>query len=201
MLVFVIVPLIELAVILQIGQVIGPWWTILLLVVFSIVGAMLLRHEGRRAWRAFRAALQEGRWPGDEVTQGALVLVGGTLLLTPGFVTDGVGFLLLVPVTRAGVARLIRARVTPRSVGAYRTVRRRPRRRRGAADAPGRTLDVEVVDVEREEPAPPASSEPRHEEPSLGERPGEGTDHAGPNDADGQGPGSDDDPGGESGPR
>lgn len=153
MLVFVVVPLIELAVILQIGQVVGPWWTIALLVLFSIVGAALLRHQGRRAWRAFRTALEEGRWPGDEVTQGALVIVGGTLLLTPGFLTDAVGFALLLPLTRSGLSRLIRARVTPGPVRWFRGGRA-GRRPAGSAQS-GRgdrreVLDVEVVEIERE---------------------------------------------------
>jgi UPF0716 protein FxsA len=152
---FVIVPLVELAVILQVGQLIGPWWTIALLVLDSIVGAWLLKREGARAWRSFRDALGEGRWPGDEVTQGALVIVGGTLLLTPGFVTDGLGLAMLLPVTRAVLSRLIRARVTPVPVQMARGVwgggSTSGRRARGATD-PDDVLDVEVVDVERDRP-------------------------------------------------
>ncbi len=141
-------------VILQVGQTIGPWWTVALLVLFSIVGAALLRHEGRRTWRAFREALEGGRWPGDEVTQGALVIVGGTLLLTPGFFTDGVGFLLLIPFTRAGLSRLIRARVTPQSVKFFGAARRAsgsgPGRDAGTSGDTGDVLDVEVLEIERE---------------------------------------------------
>jgi UPF0716 family protein affecting phage T7 exclusion len=98
---FVLVPLIELVVILQVGQVIGTGWTVALLVIDSLVGAWLLKRESVRAWHDFRAALSAGRWPGDEVTQGGLVIVGGTLLLTPGFVTDVVGLLALLPPSRA----------------------------------------------------------------------------------------------------
>lgn len=143
-------PLIELMVILQVGQLLGAGWTIALLVLFSIVGAALLRHEGRRAWRAFRSALEQGRWPGDEVTQGALVIVGGTLLLTPGFFTDGVGFLLLIPITRAGLARLIRARVTPGSVKFFGAARQRTQASGPTAGGDGDVLDVEVLEIERE---------------------------------------------------
>jgi UPF0716 protein FxsA len=161
---FVIVPLVELAVILQVGELIGPWWTIALLVIDSIIGAALLKREGARAWRAFRDALGEARWPGDEVTQGALVIVGGTLLLTPGFVTDGAGLLMLLPPTRAGLSRLIRARFTPMPVHAYRTARSAGARRRPPRGGPGQpqqddVLDVEVVGIEREEhPDRPAPS-------------------------------------------
>lgn len=147
---FVVIPLIELAVILQVGQAIGAGWTIALLVLFSIVGAALLRHEGRRAWLAFRSALEAGRWPGDEVTQGALVIVGGTLLLTPGFFTDGVGFLLLIPVTRAGVSKLVRARLTPASVQMFGAARKRTSSAR-TSTSEGDVLDVEVVEIERED--------------------------------------------------
>lgn len=151
---FVVIPLIELAVILQVGQAIGAGWTIALLVLFSIVGAALLRHEGRRAWLAFRSALEAGRWPGDEVTQGALVIVGGTLLLTPGFFTDGVGFLLLIPITRAGLAKLIRARLTPASVQMFGAARKRASSARSSTSE-GDVLDVEVVEIEREDGSAP----------------------------------------------
>jgi UPF0716 protein FxsA len=162
---FVIVPLVELAVILQVGQLIGPWWTIALLVVDSIIGAWLLKREGARAWRAFRDALGAGRWPGDEVTQGGLVIVGGTLLLTPGFVTDGLGLLLLLPPTRAGLSRLIRARFTPMPVHAYRTARSAGARRRTGRGGPAGSqddgvLDVEVVGIEREEREEPPGRAP-----------------------------------------
>jgi UPF0716 protein FxsA len=110
---FIVVPLVELAVIIQVGSIIGVAETIVLLVVDSIVGAVLVKREGRRAWDNFRLAIAEARWPGDEVTQGALILVGGALLLTPGFVTDGVGLLAILPPTRALASRVIRRWVTP----------------------------------------------------------------------------------------
>lgn len=163
--VFVVVPLIELWVILQVGQLLGVGWTIALLVLFSIVGAALLRHQGRRAWRAFRNALEEGRWPGDEVTQGALVIVGGTLLLTPGFFTDGVGFLLLVPITRAGLSRLIRSRLTPGSVKLFGAARKHATR--PGPSAGGDVLDVEVVEIERD----PRPEEPPEDEGGDGPAP------------------------------
>ena len=87
---FIGVPLVEIFVLIQVGQVIGPWWTILLLVVDSIFGAWLIRREGGKAWRALTTALETGRMPARELADGALILVGGTLMLTPGFVTDAV---------------------------------------------------------------------------------------------------------------
>ncbi len=118
---FVLVPLAEIVVILQVGAAIGGWWTTGLLVADSLLGAWLLKVEGRRAWGEFRTALAEGRWPGDEVAQGALVIVGGTLLLTPGFLTDVVGFLFLLGPTRRIVASRIRARVSRGTVGGSST--------------------------------------------------------------------------------
>ena len=97
---FVVVPLVEIYVIIQVGQAIGAWWTILLLVVDSILGTWLIRHEGSRAWEALRVALDSGRMPARELADGALILIGGTLMLAPGFVTDGFGILMILPVTR-----------------------------------------------------------------------------------------------------
>lgn len=97
---FIVVPVVEIYVIIQIGQVIGAWWTVALLVADSVVGSWLVRREGRRAWQALRAALDSGRMPATELADGALILVGGTLMLTPGFVTDIAAALIILPLTR-----------------------------------------------------------------------------------------------------
>jgi len=104
---FVVVPLVEIYLLIQVGQVIGPWWTIGLLVADSLLGGYLVRREGGRAWRALQAALRAGTMPARELADGALILVGGTLLLTPGFATDVLGFLLLLPLTRPLARRLL----------------------------------------------------------------------------------------------
>ncbi|MGB0099498.1 MAG: FxsA family protein [Nocardioides sp.] len=111
---FVVMPLLEIYVIIQVGQVIGAWWTILLLVVDSIFGAWLLKHEGGRAWRSLQEAIQGGRMPSTEIADGALILVGGTLMLTPGFVTDAFGILLILPYTRPLFRRVLAAAVARR---------------------------------------------------------------------------------------
>jgi UPF0716 protein FxsA len=113
---FVVVPLVEIYVIIQVGQAIGPWWTILLLVLDSILGTWLIRHEGSRAWRALREALDSGRMPARELADGALILIGGTLMLAPGFVTDAFGMLLILPVTRPMFRRLLTRVVAARLV-------------------------------------------------------------------------------------
>jgi UPF0716 protein FxsA len=110
---FIVVPILEIYVIIQVGQVIGAWWTILLLIADSIVGSWLIRREGRRAWLALTTALQSGRMPATELADGGLILVGGTLMLSPGFVTDAVGILLVLPFTRP-IARRFLSRVVAR---------------------------------------------------------------------------------------
>jgi UPF0716 protein FxsA len=113
--VFVIMPILEIYVIIQVGQVIGAWWTILLLIVDSIFGAWLIGHEGRRAWQSLNTALSSGQMPARELADGALILVGGTLMLSPGFVTDILGILLILPFTRP-VARRVLTRVVSRRI-------------------------------------------------------------------------------------
>jgi UPF0716 protein FxsA len=103
---FIAVPIAELAVIIQVGQTIGVWWTIGILVADSVLGSLLMRSQGRAVWRRFNAALQSGRAPAREVADGVLVIFGGALLLTPGFLTDIFGLLLLLPPTRAVIRRV-----------------------------------------------------------------------------------------------
>jgi len=97
---FIVVPIAELAVLFQVGQAIGVWWTILLLIADAILGSWLLRTQSRAAWRRFNEALAGGRVPHREVVDGVLVIFGGVLLLTPGFITDIFGVLFLFPPTR-----------------------------------------------------------------------------------------------------
>ncbi len=91
-LLFIAVPFVELYVILQVGEAIGAVWTILLLAADSVLGAALLRSQGRAVWRRFNQALAEGRMPHREVQDGVLVIFGGAFLITPGFITDVAGF-------------------------------------------------------------------------------------------------------------
>ncbi len=106
-LIFFGIPLLEILVLIRVGQVIGPWWTILLLIVDSVVGAWLMRREGAKAFRALSQALSSGRMPARELADGILVLAGGLLMLSPGFVTDVFGMVLILPVTRPLGRRLL----------------------------------------------------------------------------------------------
>ena len=140
--VFIAVPLVELYVILKVGDAIGVLWTILILAADSVLGSLLLRSQGRAVWRRFNEALAAGRMPHREVIDGVLVVFGGALLLTPGFVTDVVGLFLLVPPTRALVRRLAVRRLGRRvAVGVTE-----------AAQRPGHGFDVEGMATEYEPP-------------------------------------------------
>ncbi len=116
-LLFLLVPIVELAVILQVGQALGTWTTIFLLVAISVVGAALVKREGLGVLEQFRAQVRNGVVPGRELADGAMILVAGALLLTPGFVTDTVGLALLLPPVRAALRAGIARRARRRSFG------------------------------------------------------------------------------------
>lgn len=162
-----VVPLAEIALIVRIGSVIGGWPTFLLLVAESAVGAWLVKREGVAAWAALAQALRTGRMPSRQLADAALVLVGGTLLLTPGFLTDLVGFLVVVPITRpvaravleAAIARRVLAEVRgggggpggPRGGpgGTFRPTAGHPGRDPGSARrSPGRAPGEEIIEGE-----------------------------------------------------
>jgi|SRR5918992_1201248 UPF0716 protein FxsA len=141
---FIVVPLAELYVILKVGDAIGAIWTILLLAADSVLGSILLRAQGRSVWRRFNAALADGKMPHREVIDGVLVVFGGAFLITPGFITDVVGILLLVPPTRAVIRRLL--------------VSRLGRRIAVSAATRGR-MRYDVEGTAREDPNPPGRLE------------------------------------------
>lgn len=119
--VFVVLPIVELAVIIQVGQALGVFETIALLLGISLTGAWLVRREGLGVWNRFQHQVHMGVVPGREIADGVLILLAGALLLTPGFVTDAVGILLLLPPVRAAI----------RSAALYRFGRRVFRVQRG----------------------------------------------------------------------
>jgi UPF0716 protein FxsA len=108
---FIVLPIAEIYVIIQVGELIGVWPTVALLILDAVGGSMLLKHQGRGAWRRFNEALAQRRFPGREVVDGVLIVIGGTLLVTPGFITDVFGLFFLIPPTRA-LARAVLRRFT-----------------------------------------------------------------------------------------
>lgn len=97
---FILLPLVELALLIQVGRWIGVFWTIAIVAGTGLLGATLARSQGARAWRAIQAELRDGRMPAGAVVDGLLILIGALVLLTPGILTDLLGFALLAPPTR-----------------------------------------------------------------------------------------------------
>ena len=125
---FIVMPIVEIYVIIQVGQAIGALWTIALLIADSLIGARLLRWQGRTAWLRFQEAIAAGRMPHNEVIDGVMIVVGGTLLLTPGFITDIFGLLLLLPPTRAVLRRTVARSIRRRGAVTRVVFRAAPRR-------------------------------------------------------------------------
>src|SRR5688572_4924622 len=155
---FIVVPIAELAILIQIGQAIGVWWTIALLVVDAVLGSLLARSQGRATWRRFNEALRSGRPPAREVMDGALVLFGGALLLTPGFLSDILGVFLLLPPTRALVRAVLVRRFANRMVASMTGPRE------GGGQRPRQAYDVEGSAVDAQPDAlhqpPPGQKRP-----------------------------------------
>src|SRR4051794_8461095 len=143
--IFIVVPIAELALLIQVGQLIGVWWTILLLVADAVLGSMLLRSQGRAAWGRFSLALAEGRIPHKEVIDGVLVIFGGVLLLTPGFITDIFGLLFLFPPTRVVMRRLLVRRGALKLVGSFPGAPSPPN---GNGNGRGRDIEGTAVDID-----------------------------------------------------
>ena len=139
---FILVPIAELAVIIQVGQSIGVWWTIAILIADSVLGSLLMRSQGRASWRRFNETLGAGRIPGREVADGVLVIFGGALLLTPGFLTDIVGLLFLIPPTRAVIRRVFLRRAMKRITVSMAGARMPPSGARRGDDVEGTVVDA-----------------------------------------------------------
>jgi UPF0716 protein FxsA len=99
-LLFLVIPLVEIFFLIQVGQVIGAGWTVFFVVATAVLGAFLLRLQGFQTLHRAQSSMARGELPAMEMLEGLCLLVSGALLLTPGFVTDSFGFLLLVPLVR-----------------------------------------------------------------------------------------------------
>jgi UPF0716 protein FxsA len=139
-------------VIIQVGQAIGVWWTIAILIADSVLGSLLMRSQGRASWRRFNEALRAGRVPAREVADGVLVIFGGALLLTPGFLSDIVGLLFLLPPTRALIRRVFLRQAMKRITVSMAGVQ--------VPYAARRADDVEGTAVDADPPRPHPPSRP-----------------------------------------
>lgn len=121
LLLLILWPIAELFVVVEVADAIGFWYMLLLLIAAWPIGWFVARSQGRRAWRQLQAAVAEGRAPTREVLNGALVVLGGVLLMVPGFISDAVGLLLLLPPVRAllrlPLGRSLHNRFVVRAVG------------------------------------------------------------------------------------
>lgn len=155
LLAFIAVPMIEIALFIQVGGVIGLWWTLAIVLATAVAGSLLVRMQGALALAQLRGSLRELRDPTEPLAHGALILLAGALLLTPGFFTDTMGILLLIPPVRSAVLRYLsrRIRVERFSVGDV------PRSRE-----PHRpdVIDGEFVEIDRDGGPRPPSGWTRH---------------------------------------
>ena len=161
LLALLLLPFLEVAVLVLVGRAIGFWWTFALILVLAVVGVALARRETGRTYRALQQALTSGRMPGDEVTDAILVMVGGALLVLPGFVSDVVGLLLVLPFTRPLARRLLQLVVAQRAVSALGAQGSRPTQGTQRAPGRGQVIEGEVVS-ETPPPGRPADGTPPH---------------------------------------
>ncbi|MCP3030554.1 membrane protein FxsA [Halobacillus sp. A1] len=108
LLLILIVPALEIGILIWAGNLVGPWWVIILILLTGVIGAWLAKQQGLETIRKVQDSMAQQQAPGDALIDGACILVGGAVLLTPGFITDAIGFLLLIPATRAPLKRVIR---------------------------------------------------------------------------------------------
>lgn len=110
---FLVIPIVEIYLLIQVADIINWLPTIALVVLTAVIGASLLRSQGLQTYMRFNKALNEGRIPANEILEGVALLIGGALLLTPGFFTDTIGFFCLLPITRKPVVTFLVNRFNP----------------------------------------------------------------------------------------
>lgn len=107
---FIIIPIVEITLLINVGQLIGAWYTIGLVLLSAFIGVNMLRYQGLATLGRAQAKMQQGEMPGQEMLEGLVLAVGGALLVTPGFVTDVIGFCCLFPLTRIAFVTLVKQR-------------------------------------------------------------------------------------------
>jgi len=146
LLAFIAIPLIEIAVFIEVGGFIGLWWTLAVVVATAVGGAFMLRRQGLATLRRAQAHMAEGRMPLREVFDGLCLLIAGALLLTPGFVTDLAGGLLLLPPVRTILGRMVASQIVASGQFPGQTFSARP--------PPDRPPNDDIIDVDFEEVRP-----------------------------------------------
>ena len=147
----ILMPVIEIAVFIYVGQAIGVWKVILLVILSAVVGAMLLRYQSLSVLKKINRDIRQGQTPEVGLVDGVLIVVGALLLIIPGFVTDVIGLLLMIPFVRRGIWHFVRSRI---KVTSFHTGDPRSRGfRRGSRD--DGVVDLPPEDFERREPRDP----------------------------------------------
>jgi UPF0716 protein FxsA len=150
-LLFVAVPIIEIALFIQVGDAIGLWPTLAIVVLTAIAGTALMRAQGIMTLKRLQSSMAEGRNPTDPIAQGAMILVAGVLLLTPGFFTDAVGFALLLPPVRILLIRWIAAKIASGGIAYSSTTSTRQSTRQGTQTIDGEYSVLDEDDAPRSE--------------------------------------------------
>lgn len=114
---FLVVPILEITLLIQVGSVIGALWTVFLVVFTAVLGAYLLRQQGLSTLTRFQNSMSQGKMPANEMLEGLVLVVGGALLMTPGFFTDAIGFACLFPLTRMGIVKYMVKHSTMKVMG------------------------------------------------------------------------------------
>lgn len=148
---FIIVPVIEIALFIQVGGFIGLWPTLLIVILTAIAGTYLVRSQGLKALGQLQTSFSDLRDPTEPLVHGAMILFSGALLLTPGFFTDAVGFALLIPAVRHAVFKAIRARVNIQGFGAAGSTQHKPQQsaREGSDIIDGEFVELPEDDAPR----------------------------------------------------
>jgi len=153
---FVIVPIIEIGLFVTVGGAIGLLPTLAIVVITAVLGTQLMRHQGMMTLNRLQTAMAEGKNPADPMAQGAMILVAGILLLTPGFFTDAIGFLLLLPPVRVALIKWVSARVIARgTVFTTRSGAPRP-----SPHGQGDVIDADYTIIDGEDDDTPGESKP-----------------------------------------
>lgn len=150
---FLLVPLIEIALFVQIGGLIGLWPTLAIVVITAVLGTSLMKSQGRQAMSRLTGAFNEMRDPSEPLADGAMILFAGAMLLTPGFFTDAVGFALLLPPVRKAIFGYITARVSVQGFASHS-------QGHGRQGPTGHHMDGDVIDGDYTEVRPNEPSQP-----------------------------------------
>ncbi|MEP5731267.1 MAG: FxsA family protein [Sulfitobacter sp.] len=146
---FIAIPMIEIALFIKVGGIIGLGWTLAIVLITAVAGTWLVRTQGALAMGQLRSSFSDMQDPTEPLVHGAMILFAGALLLTPGFFTDAVGFSLLIPAVRKAAFQAIRARVNVQSFGTPGTGQHQ---HQGRSDSHGDVIDAEFHEIRERSP-------------------------------------------------